>query len=519
MSGKDKGLLEQEIPLPPEVQEWVSSAEMQYDFPESEDQQEQQDSSEVSEQTTKEASTPLENQIVGYNEAQDQYVVRSAGETTYMDSSELFQKVADGEKVFVEGVQGSIPGFSISFQDEEDMFIKKDGNMFVEHITVQEFKQKLDDIYRTTESPTQFYSIHDNIKEIIMNDLIREDEERMRSKDVWKSQSTYDRSFPLPEVLEHDKYPEEVHAYAARTVPNVFSGDELTLAQAKKLTQEWPLWLEAIKTELTSLIITNELFEPFDRKDVPEEKQSKIFNLLILLKRKRDQVGEITKHKARLVMDGSRAQIGVDVFDTYAPVIDYSTVRLLISLAFGNNWKMFHWDISVAFTNAKAEEETYVRFPKGFPDGLFHGYKEGTIARLKRNLYGSKSAPKLWYKCLHEVLIELGFKSVAGHPCLFIRITNVAGKEVIVVMGIFVDDLLVTGNSVEEIAAIQEKMRRKFVLTDQGELEYYLGVEVSKINESTLLLHQTGYAKKILERFKMTECKEVKTPLPRDLNF
>ena len=62
-------------------------------------------------------------------------------------------------------------------------------------------------------------------------------------------------------------------------------------------------------------------------------------------------------------------------------------------------------------------------------------------------------------------------------------------------------------------------MKRKFVLTDQGELEYYLGVEVSKINESTLLLHQTGYAKKILERFKMSECKEVKTPLPRDLNL
>ncbi len=74
-------------------------------------------------------------------------------------------------------------------------------------------------------------------------------------------------------------------------------------------------------------------------------------------------------------MDGSRAQNGVDVFDTYAPVIDYSTVRPFISLAFGNNWQMFHWDISVAFTNAKSEEETYVRFPKSFPEGLFHGYK------------------------------------------------------------------------------------------------------------------------------------------------
>ena len=64
-------------------------------------------------------------------------------------------------------------------------------------------------------------------------------------------------------------------------------------------------------------------------------------------------------------MDGSKAKVVIDVFDTYAPVIDYSTVRLRTSLAFGNKWEMFHWDISVAFTNAKVEEETYdVVFPK-----------------------------------------------------------------------------------------------------------------------------------------------------------
>ena len=94
---------------------------------------------------------PVENQIVGYNEAQDQYVLRSAGETSYVDSSELFQKLSNGEKVFVEGVKDSIPGFSIIFQDNEDMFIKEDNAMFVEHITVDEFKKKLDTIYRSTE--------------------------------------------------------------------------------------------------------------------------------------------------------------------------------------------------------------------------------------------------------------------------------------------------------------------------------------------------------------------------------
>ncbi len=63
--------------------------------------------------------------------------------------------------------------------------------------------------------------------------------------------------------------------------------------------------------------------EPIEYNDVPIEMKSKIFNLLILLKRKRDQHKEITKYKARLVMDGSRAKVGEDVFDSYAPVIDY----------------------------------------------------------------------------------------------------------------------------------------------------------------------------------------------------
>ncbi len=146
---------------------------------------------------------------------------------------------------------------------------------------------------------------------------------------------------------------------------------------------EWPLWQEAIRKQLSSLIIENEMFEPIEYKDVPTEMKRKIFNLLILLKCKRDQHKEITKYKARLVIDGSRAKLGEDVFDTNAPVIDYSTVRFLISLAFGNNWAMIHWDISVAFTNAKAEEETYVKFPQSFTADLFPRNKGGTITRLK----------------------------------------------------------------------------------------------------------------------------------------
>jgi hypothetical protein len=146
----------------------------------------------------------------------------------------------------------------------------------------------------------------------------------------------------LPRSLEHDNCLEEVHAYAAKTVPNAFNKDELTLAQAKKLgSAEWPLWLETVGKELSSLIIENEAFDVLEYEDVPNEKRNKIYNLLVLLRRKRDQHQEITKYKARMVMDGSTVQIGVNVFNTYASVID-SAVRLLTSLAFDNHWEMFH---------------------------------------------------------------------------------------------------------------------------------------------------------------------------------
>ena len=56
--------------------------------------------------------------------------------------------------------------------------------------------------------------------------------------------------------------------------------------------------------KLTSLIIVNDVFDITRWEDVPMEKRDEIFNLLILLKRKRDQHNEIVKHKAKLVMDG-----------------------------------------------------------------------------------------------------------------------------------------------------------------------------------------------------------------------
>ncbi len=55
------------------------------------------------------------------------------------------------------------------------MFIKEGSDMCVQHISVDEFNNKFHSIYESTQSYSKFYSLQDNLKKIILNDLIQED--------------------------------------------------------------------------------------------------------------------------------------------------------------------------------------------------------------------------------------------------------------------------------------------------------------------------------------------------------
>jgi hypothetical protein len=70
--------------------------------------------------------------------------------------------------------------------------------MYVQHITVDEFKKKLDSIYRSTKLPSQFYSTHDTIKDIILKDLIREDRSECNRKIYGKTNKLVIDHFLFP---------------------------------------------------------------------------------------------------------------------------------------------------------------------------------------------------------------------------------------------------------------------------------------------------------------------------------
>ena len=81
-----------------------------------------------------------------------------------------------------------------------------------------------------------------------------------------------------------------------------------------------------------------------------------------------------------------------------------------------------------------------------------------------------------------------------------------------IIVGVYVDDLIVMGEDAATIADFKKKMFSEFDMSDLGMLHYYLGIEVAQENW-VITIKQSAYAKKILRQFEMLECNPTKYPM------
>ena len=79
-------------------------------------------------------------------------------------------------------------------------------------------------------------------------------------------------------------------------------------------------------------------------------------------------------------------------------------------------------------------------------------------------------------------------------------------------VGVYVDDLIITGTSADAIEGFKTQMQELFQMTDLGLLSYYLGIEV-KQERGMITVCQSGYAAKILEDAGMSDCNPSLTPM------
>jgi hypothetical protein len=264
-------------------------------------------------------------------------------------------------------------------------------------------------------------------------------------------------------------------------------------------------YIEAMRLEIQTLM-SQHTWETVSR---PKDKTVLKGTWAFKLKRLPD--GTPYRYKARFCARGDMQTEGVDFFETYAPVVHWSTIRLLLSTVLTEGWTTRQVDYTNAFAQAELREEVYVECPRLF------GPKSGTdkVLRLLKSLYGLRQAPRTFFEKLKAGLEEREWKQSEIDPCLFLK----SGMMCVV----YVDDTIfasANGDDLEQeilsLGISTNAQRHTFELRNEGEVSAFLGIQIQKTGSNEFLLTQTGLIDKVLAVTNMTDCNGCDTPATLD---
>uniref|UniRef100_A0A2N9EXZ4 CCHC-type domain-containing protein n=1 Tax=Fagus sylvatica TaxID=28930 RepID=A0A2N9EXZ4_FAGSY len=162
-------------------------------------------------------------------------------------------------------------------------------------------------------------------------------------------------------------------------------------------------------------------------------------------------------------------QAGLDNDETFSPVVKPAIVCLILSPA-QFRWPLQQLDVSNTFLHGILCEDVYMMQPQGFIDSAHptHVYK------LHKSLYGLKQAPRAWFERFTSQLLVLGFTASKADPSFFVY----RSSSTVIFLLIYVDDIIITGNSSTALALLVRQLAASFDLKDLGPLTYFLGLEI-----------------------------------------
>jgi hypothetical protein len=237
---------------------------------------------------------------------------------------------------------------------------------------------------------------------------------------------------------------------------------------------------------------------------VPPKNGRNIIDCKWVYKIKRKADGSLDRHKARLVAKGFKQCYGHDYEETFSHVVKSTTIRIVLSLSVSKGWHLRQLDVKNVFLHGNLEEDVYMRQPPGYEDKNMPSY----VCKLDKALYGLKQAPRAQYSWLSEELYDFGFKSSKVDTSLFYFHQD----NITMFMLVYVDDIIIASSNQKATNKLLHKLGQEFALKDMGDLHYFLGIEVHKVNNG-LILTQDKYASDLLQRVGMGNCKPVSTPL------
>lgn len=261
-------------------------------------------------------------------------------------------------------------------------------------------------------------------------------------------------------------------------------------------------WIDAVQREMKSL----QSFKAYEIVKIPEEHQ--VVSTRFVFNKKYSDKSNDERYKARIVVRGF--ELKTNFGDTFAPTPHLDTFRLLVAYCAkmaGSGYSLFSIDFVSAFLNAINDPHVYVTPPEGVK------IRDGYCWRLKRALYGTARAPRLWHKTLELLLHNLGFVRSVADACLYYRRT----KTLTELIFFHVDDLILctVPNSAK---AFIESVKKKFKIHDMGFPTETLGIQIRR-DSSGIHLSTKRSEEKILLEFEMEDSGVLRTPLPPGLKL
>lgn len=139
---------------------------------------------------------------------------------------------------------------------------------------------------------------------------------------------------------------------------------------------------------------------------------------------------------------------------------------MLLALASINRWHIHQLDVNNAFLYGDLQEDMYMHIPEGLEGN--HGTK---VCKLLKSLYGFKQARHKWYEKLSTLLVTLGYTQANSDHSLFLK----KFRSDFTTLLVYIDCIVLTGNSVSEIIAIKIVLDKQFGIKDLGALMIILG--------------------------------------------
>jgi hypothetical protein len=253
-------------------------------------------------------------------------------------------------------------------------------------------------------------------------------------------------------------------------------------------------FFKAMEQELDTLI-TMEVFTVVNR-----EPWMKVISTVWAFKRKRFPDGSIRKLKARLCARGFEQVEGRDYFETFAPVVQWLTVRLILVMTIIMGLENKQIDYTAAFVQAPIDTDVYIEMPRMFST-------EGKVWKLRKSIYGLKQSPRNYFLHMKQKLEKLGFTQSNADPCLFISTT--------VICLIYVDDALLVYKDQSAVDSLTKRMEQeKMLFNVESDVAGYLGVLIDRGIDGTITMRQSGLARRIIEALHLEDatCTPTETP-------